>query len=510
MKRRKKPSGAAASPPAGEKGKRKAETVREGEHAGIPPEARHVLRRLAAAGYEAWCVGGCVRDTLLGRIPRDWDVTTSAKPEEVKAVFPGRTIPTGLKHGTVTVLSGRKMPIEVTTFRLDGPYADHRRPSSVSFTGSLEEDLRRRDFTMNAIAMGRDGAIRDPFGGEADLRAGIVRCVGEADARFSEDALRMMRALRFASILDFSIEASTAESIHRNRGLLSEIAAERIQAELWKLLAGARAAEILREFPDVIGVFWPEILDMVGFAQHNPHHCYDVWEHSLRALDAVQAAPAAEARDIPLLRCTMLLHDIGKPKTFSRGENGVGHFYAHAAAGREMVDAMLRRLRFPNAIRERIARLVEWHDRDVSQTEKSMRRTLARLGEADTRALIALKRADNLAQPEEFRFRQKELDRAEALIGDLIAREACFTLRQMRVRGNDMKNLGLAGREIGTALEELLEAVADGRIPNETKPLMRQARKIAKRLLEERQAARREEAGAAARREHPDTEREQA
>ena len=441
----------------------------EPERSVIPREVAHILKHLNAAGYEAWCVGGCVRDILLGKTPQDWDVTTSAKPEEVQAVFPRRTIPTGLRHGTVTVRSGPSGGVEVTTYRLDGPYLDHRRPSSVCFTTDLEEDLRRRDFTVNAMAMGRDETLRDPFGGQADLHAGILRCVGEADARFSEDALRIMRGLRFASTLGLSIEAETAAGIRRNRELLREIAAERIQVELFKLLCGRQAAEVLRQFPEVIGTFWPEILEMVGFEQKNPHHCYDVWEHTLHALEAVEAENL-------LLRCTMLLHDIGKPRTFSLDAAGTGHFYGHAALGRDLAEQMLRRVRCPNAFRERVVRLVEWHDREILNTEKSVRKALGKLGEEDFRLLLAVKRADNLAQSPAYRSRQSELDELEKTLQEIIAQGACFTLRQMKVNGNDMKQLGLTGREIGAALHYLLDAVIDGKIPNQPRPLMRAAR----------------------------------
>ena len=300
-----------------------------------PESVRTVLGTLEAAGYEAWCVGGCVRDTLLGRVPGDWDVTTSAMPEETMAVFGKRAFPTGLQHGTVTVRTHHEA-IEVTTYRVDGEYRDHRRPDSVTFTRSLEEDLRRRDFTVNAMAMSLRGELRDPFGGQMDLKNSVLRCVGEPDRRFGEDALRILRGLRFAATLGFTIEQETAESIHRSRNDLKDIAVERIQVELFKLLSGRNAAEILRQFPDVIGVFWPEVLPMVGFDQCNHHHCYDVWEHTLRAVEAVPCDP--------ILRCAMLLHDIGKPACFTMDEAGVGHFYGHGAISRELADGMLRRL----------------------------------------------------------------------------------------------------------------------------------------------------------------------
>ena len=315
----------------------------------IPGYVQAVLEALEAAGHEAWCVGGCVRDALLGREPGDWDVTTSARPEETLAVFPTQGEPTGLKHGTVTVKTPGG-PVEVTTYRIDGTYRDHRRPDSVIFTASLEADLSRRDFTVNAMAANLRGAFRDPFGGREDLRQGILRCVGDPDRRFQEDALRILRGLRFSASLGFSLEPGTAAALRRNRKLLGEVAPERIQVEFFKLLPGKAAAQVLRTYPEVFGVFWPELLAMVGFDQRNRHHCYDVWEHTLHAL--------AAAPEDPVLRCTMLLHDVGKPASFTLDKQGVGHFYGHPAVSRELAEGMLRRLRCGTDFRETVVRLV--------------------------------------------------------------------------------------------------------------------------------------------------------
>lgn len=435
----------------------------------MPEYVQWVLRALEGAGYEAWCVGGCVRDTLLGRTPEDWDVTTSAQPEETMTVFGGSAIPTGLRHGTVTVRVGEDR-VEVTTYRVDGPYRDHRRPETVTFTRSLEEDLARRDFTVNAMALNLRGELRDPFGGREDLRRGLVRCVGEADRRFGEDALRILRGLRFAAVLGFVLDPDTGESIHRNRELLGEIAAERIQTELWKLLCGTSAVEILRGCPDVLGVFWPEILPMVGFDQRNCHHCYDVWEHTLHALEA--SLPETE------VRCAVLLHDIGKPRCFTVDESGVGHFYGHGAVSRELADAMLRRLKCSSQFRETVVRLVDWHDRNIPRTEKSIRRALRILGEEDLRRLIAVKRADNLGQAPAYWDRQGELDKAEEILEKLLAEDACFSLRQLAVNGRDMMELGLSGPEVGRMLNTLLDAVVNEEVPNEPAALLDRARQM--------------------------------
>lgn len=422
-----------------------------------------VLEALEAAGYEAWCVGGCVRDTLLGREPEDWDVTTSALPEEIMAVFGSHAFPTGLKHGTVTVRS-QHQSVEVTTYRVDGTYHDHRRPDSVAFTRSLEEDLARRDLTVNAMAMDLRGTLRDPFGGQADLKAGILRCVGDPDRRFQEDALRILRVLRFAAVLGFSIEPGTATAIHQNRELLRDIAAERVQVEFFKLLQGKDAAAVLREYPDVVGVFWPEVLPMVGFDQKNFHHCYDVWEHTLHAVDWIPGDP--------VLRCAALLHDIGKPNCFTADEKGLGHFYGHPAISRDLADGMLRRLKCSNELRETVTRLVEWHDRDIPRTDRGVRKALNVLGEEDLRRLILVKRADNFAQAPQFWDRQAEIDKAEDILDRLLAEDACFSLKQLAVNGKDLTEMGLSGPAVGQALNTLLERVVDGGLPNERAALL--------------------------------------
>ena len=429
----------------------------------IPDPVEEILNTLEAAGHRAWCVGGCVRDALLGRPPGDWDVTTAALPEETMALFAARAVPTGLRHGTVTVktaLGG----VEVTTLRRDGAYRDHRRPESVTFTGSLEEDLRRRDFTVNTFAADRTGRVLDPLNGWADLAAGVLRCVGDPDRRFTEDALRILRGLRFAAQLGFRIEPETAAAIRRNRELLGDIAPERIWTELKKLVAGDRAAEVLRAYPDVIGVFWPEVLPMVGFDQRNRHHCYDVWEHTLRVVSAVP--PELE------LRLAALLHDVGKPNCFTVDEKGQGHFYGHPAESARLAGEMLSRLRADSATRETVIRLVAWHDKNIPRTRPGVAHALAVLGEQDLRRLLAVKRADNLAQAPDYRFMQGEIDKAEVILDQLLAEGACVSLGQLGVTGRDLLALGLSGPAVGQALRALLDAVMDGDLPNERQALL--------------------------------------
>lgn len=431
----------------------------------IPEPVKRILKALEEHGHEAHCVGGCVRDSLLGREPEDWDVATSALPEETMALFPGRAAPTGLRHGTVTVREGT-LPVEVTTFRTDGRYTDRRRPDSVAFTRSLRDDLSRRDFTVNAMGLDLRGTLTDPFGGREDLKNRLLRCVGSPEERFQEDALRILRCLRLAAVLGFDLEEETAQELRVCGKLLRDVAAERIQVELTKLLCGPAAAEVLRKFPEVAGTVVPELLPMVGFDQHSRYHCYDVWEHTLHALSEVPAEP--------VLRWAVLLHDVAKPRCYTRDERG-GHFYGHPTVSAEMADAILRRLKFDNTTREAVITLVLWHDREIPRTEKSIRRALRKLGAARLRELTEVKRADNLGQAPAYRARLKDVEQIQRIMEDLLARDECVSMRQLAVNGRDMLALGLRGPEIGAALEELLSAVVDGDLPNQRSALLRAA-----------------------------------
>ena len=355
-------------------------------------EADAVLARLEDAGHAAYAVGGCVRDLLRGAVPHDWDVTTSARPEEVMALFPGRCIPTGLPHGTVTVRENHQS-IEVTTFRADGPYDDGRHPRSVTFSTRIEDDLARRDFTVNAMALDRRGTLVDVFDGREDLARGVIRCVGEPDRRFQEDGLRILRALRFASVLGFQIAPETASAIHRNRALLQYLAAERVRSELTKLtkmLCAQGAAGVLRDFADVLAVPIPELRPMFGFAQHNPHHDRDVWLHTAAVVEHIPPEP--------VLRWAALLHDVGKPPCFSLGPDGVGHFYGHAAKSTELAEGILTRLRFDTAGRTRITQLIRYHDLPIAPEAKSIRRLMNKLGVETVRQLFELHIADTCGQ----------------------------------------------------------------------------------------------------------------
>ena len=375
----------------------------------LPEAVREILEKLESAGYEAWCVGGAVRDLLLGREPGDWDAASSASPEAVLDLFGADALPTGLRHGTVTVKTAGGRGVEVTTFRCDGTYSDRRRPDRVTFTSSLEEDLARRDFTVNAIALSRRGDLADPFGGRADLAGRVLRAVGEPERRFGEDALRILRGLRFASRLGFALETGTAAALRRCAPLLGEIAPERVREELTGILCGEHVLEVLLAYPDVLGAVLPEILPCVGFDQHSVYHCYDVWEHTARA--------AAAVPPVPVLRWAMLLHDLGKPDAFFLDAEGRGHFHGHWRKSVEHSRAILDRLRFDNHSRQTILTLVERHDCELPLSEKSVRRNLNRYGEETLRLLLAVKRADNLAQAEAFRDRQVLLRQWEDLLG---------------------------------------------------------------------------------------------
>lgn len=425
----------------------------------IPEYVRDILRRLEGAGHEAWCVGGAVRDALLGQEPGDWDVTSGAEPEAVLSLFAPHALPTGLKHGTVTVAPGGGQGVEVTTFRRDGDYLDHRHPERVAFTRSLAEDLARRDFTVNAIAVNLRGELSDPFGGRADLASHVLRAVGDPEKRFQEDALRILRGLRFASRLGFSIEPGTAKAIRRCAPLLEHIAPERVLTELTGILCGEHVLEVLLEYPDVLGIVLPEILPCVGFDQHSVYHCYDVWTHTARA--------AAAARPLPVLRFALLFHDLGKPETFSLDGEGRGHFYGHWRRSVPQAEAIMDRLRFDNRSRQTILTLVERHDAPLALSEKAVRRNLARYGEETLRLLLEVKRADNLAQAEPYRDRQKLIDQWEDLLELVLQSGDCFSLGQLAVRGGDLTALGLRGPAVGAALRELLEQVMDDKLPND-------------------------------------------
>lgn len=433
----------------------------------LPDSVRDVLERLEACGCAAYVVGGCVRDSLLGRTPNDWDIATAALPEQSMAALNGfRLLETGRKHGTITALTAEG-PVEVTTFRVDGTYSDCRRPDEVRFTPSLREDLARRDFTVNALAYRPADGLCDPFGGQTDLAARVLRCVGEPDMRFGEDALRILRGLRFSAELGFSIERKTAESLLQNRTLLQGVAPERVAAELTRLLCGKNVLEVLLRFTPVITQIISELTPCVGFEQRNPYHIYTVYEHIARSVAAIPPVPA--------LRFTMLLHDIGKPATCTTDESGRRHFHGHPGQSVLFARVILRRLRVKNALRDRVLKLVALHDIELKPTEKCVLRQLNRLGEEAFRQLLLVKRADNAAQSPAVQNRAKALDVLEQLLEEALAARRCFSLRDLAVNGGDLLAAGVpAGAAVGEALRALLALVMDGQCENEKSALLKQ------------------------------------
>ena len=436
----------------------------------IPPApVQTALDRLGAAGFEAFVVGGCVRDALRGAVPHDWDCTTNAKPQEICACFRDfHVIETGLQHGTVTVVI-EHMPIEITTYRIDGVYADHRRPDSVTFTDSLTDDLARRDFTVNAMAFHPERGLIDPFHGAADLQAGLIRCVGNPRDRFDEDGLRILRAMRFAAVLDFAVDPQTAAAIHAQKALLHHISAERIDTELTKLLCGTAAERVFTDFADVLFTVLPELEPMYGFDQRNPHHDYDVYTHTLKT---VAACPPD-----PVLRWAALLHDTGKPHTFTEDERG-GHFYGHAVVSVEIAKRALKAMKCDRKRYDRVLLLVEKHDLVMNGTEKQIKRLVRQIGADAAEQLLYLHKADVTAQAVCHRAeRIAESDRLLAVLAALREADACMSLRQLAVSGSDLMQLGIPqGRAIGEMLNRLLEAVIEGSLPNEHDALLQAVR----------------------------------
>lgn len=451
-------------------------------------KAMPVLKRLNDLGYEAYLVGGSVRDMLISQMTgkacmaSDIDVTTNAVPEQVKEAFRDKkVIETGLKHGTVTVIIedsvniGDKLSVEITTYRTDGKYSDNRRPDGVTFVNSLTEDLRRRDFTINAIAMDDRGTVVDPFGGSEDLRRGVIRAVGNPDARFKEDGLRIMRALRFAANLtcdkcagEFIIQEETAHAAFANRHLLSGISPERILSEFKKLIVGVNAGIVIRRYVDILGIPLPELVAMKGMNQHNPHHRYDVLEHCIRTMENVSGSVH--------LKMAALFHDVGKPETFFMDEEGIGHMYGHPEAGERIVKALLERLRADSYLRDRVAILVANHQLLFREDKKLLKRRLNRFSPEVLMEILEIKRADNLAtgtaQPELL----ERFQRVSVLIDEILREEECFSLRDLAIDGKDILALGVEeGAEVGRILRKVLERVIDGELANEKETLLREA-----------------------------------
>lgn len=434
-----------------------------------------ILEKLNSAGYEAFFAGGCVRDTVMQKmnmtVPAsgDIDVTTNALPEETERVLDEyQVIETGIKHGTVTVVLPEGN-VEITTYRIDGSYSDSRHPDNVRFVTSLEEDLARRDFTINAMACDADGNIRDPFGGQQDIKDRIIRAVGCAEKRFAEDALRIMRALRFAAVLGFEIEDETSRALCTHKQLLRNVSTERIFAEFRKLVSGRNAGEVIRKYADVLGVVIPELAAMKGFEQHNPYHRYDVLEHCIRAMEAVRTTP--ENRDY--MKMAALFHDIGKPETYSMDENGIGHFYSHPAMSEVLVSGIMKRFKADNFTARRVAVLVKRHDLIFEKDERLLKKWMNRLGADVLAEILEIKLADNMATGNMSLELERKFCEIRIMIHDILAQQQCFSLKDLAVDGNDVIACGVApGPEVGMVLEQLLMKVIDGELPNDREVLL--------------------------------------
>lgn len=444
----------------------------------IPHGARYILRLLEDSLEDAYVVGGCVRDSMLGKIPHDWDICTSAKPGAVLALMAEhgiKTIETGLQHGTVTAMIGDES-YEITTFRVDGEYSDNRRPDNVSFVDCIDIDLSRRDFTINAMAYNEREGLVDPFGGYGDLCNHRLSCVGHPNDRFKEDGLRIMRALRFAATYGFYIENNTAAAIHRHKDLLNNIAAERIQSELTRMLCGEGALDILLEYSDVMAVIIPELEPCIGFDQNNRYHIYNVYDHIAHAVANYRGTDIS-------IKMALLLHDIGKPRCYTEDHNG-GHFHGHGVISHHMAKDILERLRFDNKTKEEVLTLVLYHDSKLHPGTRIVKRWLNRIGPETLNKLIFVRIADVYAHSEINReSRRDDALGVKLIMKDILAQQQCFTLKDLAIGGRDILNLGLEpGPMVGMILNQLLDKVIEGEIENDHDLLIGEARRCAEIL----------------------------
>lgn len=439
----------------------------------IPKGAAAIIDTLQSNGFEAYLVGGCVRDSILKRPVHDWDITTSATPDEMKKIFSDtKIIETGIKHGTLTILSIDGF-YECTTYRIDGMYSDGRHPDAVRFTKSLAEDLKRRDFTINAMAYNDKEGLIDLFGGRLDLMNHVIRCVGNPKDRFKEDALRIMRALRFAAQLGFDLEMKTKIAAFQMSDTLTKVSAERINSEFCKMLTQTMASQIINNYKEIIAVFIPEIRDMFGFEQNNPYHMFDVWDHTIEVL--VRANLFMDPNSL-VLALAAFFHDIGKPHNYQDGPDGIRHFYGHAAKSAEMTDNIMRRMRFSNDVREQVVTLVKYHDADIKPEAKYIKRWLNKLGsEHLLRCLIILKYSDISGQVVKNRAeRLREASELFTVLDDVIEQQACFSLKDLAVNGGDLIAAGMKpGKEIGAVLNQMLELVLNDECANDKDALLK-------------------------------------
>lgn len=438
-----------------------------------PDYINTAFRLLEQSGFNAYAVGGCVRDSLMGKTPDDWDMTTSSTPEETMQVFKDfRVIPTGIKHGTVTVIIEGNS-IEITTMRVDGEYRDNRRPDSVCFTTKIEQDLSRRDFTVNAMAYNHTDGLIDIFGGQNDLKKKVIRCVGNPDTRFNEDALRIIRALRFASVLDFRIDKDTSDSIIKNSSLIDNVAKERIRVELVKLLCGTAVERILTEYKEVVFNIIPELRTLDGFRQDTPYHIYDVWTHTLKVI--------ANVENTPELRVAALLHDIAKPDCFTKDKKGIAHFKGHPELSAERAVEILKSLRFSNSFIETVYKIIFLHDMYPDGNRSTIAHFCSKYSPDIVKLTLRLMRGDTAGKNPEFAKEQlASYNLAEKQIDEIIESRLCMKISDLDINGEDIKNEGFNGKEIGAVLNSLLELVIEEKIINKKEILLDAVKKLKK------------------------------
>ena len=439
----------------------------------IPADANELIHTLQNNGHSAYIVGGCVRDSILGRTPHDYDICTSATPSEMLEIFKDKKIiETGLQHGTVTVVVNGE-PYEITTYRIDGIYSDNRRPDTVTFTDKLVEDLRRRDFTINAMAYNDEEGLIDPFNGMEDIKYKKISCVGFAEDRFGEDALRILRAIRFAAQLEFTIMPGTDREIHKQYKNLENISIERINSEFCKIASSDDFCVELLLYKDVFSLFIPELKDMFDFPQNNPWHIWDVFGHTIHAVEYCDS-------DDLVVRLAVFFHDFGKPHSYQDGEDGIRHFKGHGKVSADMTDSIMKRLRFDNETRNNVVELVYYHDATFEFGKKYVKRWLNKIGEKQFRRLLQVKKADNKAQNLELSSdRIEELSKIEVLIDKVLQEDECFSLKDLAVNGKDLIGVGYkSGKELGNTLNKLLQLVIDGNCPNEKEKLLQEAESL--------------------------------
>ena len=439
-------------------------------HIEIPHKVQQIINIFYKNGFEAYAVGGCIRDSLLGITPYDWDITTNAQTDKIKDCFESfHIIETGIKHGTVTLVMDNEQ-FEITTYRLDGEYTDHRRPDDVVFTTDIYKDLARRDFTINAIACNGNEII-DNFNGIRDLNNKVIRCVGNPDKRFNEDALRILRALRFSAVLNFKIETDTAESIHKNYKLLKNVSSERIFAELKKMLCGRNIYQILINFADVFSFIIPEVSPCLNFNQNNPHHNRTLWDHISASVDNIE--PNAE------LRFVMLLHDLGKPIVMTTDKYGISRFTGHSEKSFEIAQRVLKNLKCSNNFIQTVSVLVLEHDR-IFVNKKSIKTFLNKYSEQTFLQILKIREADILAQSDYMRDKKlQNLQDAKGYYAQIKAEDSCFKLSDLQINGDDLIKIGITdGKTIGRVLRGLLDMVISEHISNNRQELLDAAKGI--------------------------------